>query len=138
MMRRDFIKKTGLGAAGIGLSGLSMPAVFAHGAPGKKVVVAVAGVNGRGNGMAKSFAGMPDCEIGYICDPDERAMTKTIDDIAKVQTRKPKAEKDFRKALEDKGVDALLVTMPDFWHVHAAIFACSMGKHVNINKNSIK
>jgi len=58
------------------------------------------GVNGRGNGHASMFAGMPDCEIGYICDVDERAMAKTIDAVAKVQTQKPKGEKDFRKVLE--------------------------------------
>ena len=134
MERRDFIKNTGLAAAGIGLSGLAMPSVFANGAPNRKIVVAVAGVNGRGNHLARLFARMPDCEVGYICDVDERAMTKTIDNVSKDQTRKPKAEKDFRKALTDKGVDALVIAMPDHWHAPASIIACSMGKHVYVEK----
>ena len=134
MERRDFIKNTGLAAAGIGFSGTAMPSVFANGAPNKKIVVAVAGVNSRGNYLAKKFANMPDCEVGYICDVDERAMTKTIDGVAQIQSRKPKAQKDFRKALEDKGVDALVIGMPDHWHSPAAIIACSMGKHVYVEK----
>jgi predicted dehydrogenase len=132
--RRDFIKNTGFAAAGVGLSGLTMPSVFANGQPGKKVVIAVAGVNSRGDYLARQFAGMPDCEVGYICDVDERAMTKTIENVARVQTPKPKAEKDFRKALEDRGVDALVIAMPDHWHAPAAIIGCSMGKHVYVEK----
>ena len=134
MNRRNFIKNSGLTIAGIGLSGLTMPTVFAQGSPNKRIVVAVMGVNGRGNHMAKLFAKMPDCEIAYICDVDEREMNKTVNEVAAVQTRKPTAEKDFRKALEDKGVDALFIAAPDHWHAPAAIIGCSMGKHVYVEK----
>jgi predicted dehydrogenase len=134
MIRRDFIKNTGLAAAGIGLSGLAMPSVFAGGSPGRKVVVAVAGVNSRGRGLARDFAQQPDCEVAYICDVDERAMARTVESVGQVQSQKPKAEKDFRKALEDKGVDALVIAMPDHWHAPAAIIACNMGKHVYLEK----
>ena len=134
MERRDFIKNTGIATTGIGLAGLTMPSIFAHGTPSQKIVVAVAGVNGRGNGMARLFAGMPDCEVGYICDVDERAMTKCVENVSQVQSRKPKAEKDFRKALADKGVDALVIAMPDHWHAPAAIIGCSLGKHVYVEK----
>ena len=134
MERRDFIKNTGLAAAGIGLSGLAMPSVFANGMPSNKIVIAVAGVNSRGGGMAELFARQPDCEVGYICDVDERAMTKTIESVGQVQGRKPKAEKDFRKALEDKGVDAFFIATPDHWHAPAAIIGCAMGKHVYVEK----
>ncbi len=132
--RRDFVKNSGLAIAGIGLSGLAVPSVFAQGVPSKKIVVAVMGVNSRGNHLAKMYAAMPDCEVGYICDVDERAMNKTIEDVAKIQTRKPKGEKDFRKALSDKGVDALVIAAPDHWHAPATIIGCAMGKHVYVEK----
>jgi len=134
MDRRNFIKNSGLTIAGIGLSGLTMPAVFAQGSPNKKVVIALMGVNGRGNFLANLLTKMPDCEVAYICDVDERAMDKTINSVARVQTRKPTAQKDFRKALEDKGVDALVIAAPDHWHAPAAIIGCSMGKHVYVEK----
>jgi len=132
--RREFIKNSGMVVAGLGLAGFSMPPVFAHGSPNKKIVIAIMGANGRGNFMAKIFAKMPNCEIAYICDPDVRAMNRTVEDVAKLQTRKPTAEKDFRKALEDKGVDALFIAAPDHWHAPAAIIACQMGKHVYVEK----
>ena len=134
MNRRNFIKNSGLTIAGIGLSGLTMPTVFAQGSPNNRVVVAVMGVNGRGDFMARLFAKMPDCEVAYICDVDERAMNKTVDRVAAAQTRKPKAEKDFRKALEDKGVDALFIAAPDHWDAPATIIGCAMGKHVYVEK----
>jgi len=134
MNRRNFIKNTGLTTAGIGLSGLAMPSIFANGMPSNKLVIAVMGVNGRGNYMAKLFARMPDCEVGYICDVDERAMNRTINDVEKVQNIKPKGEKDFRKALADKGVDVLVNAGPDHWHAPATIIACAMNKHVYVEK----
>jgi predicted dehydrogenase len=134
MNRRDFIRNSGMTIAGLGLSGLNMPTVFAQGSPNKKVVMAVMGVNGRGDHMAKVFAKMPDCEIAYICDVDERAMNKTINGVAAIQTRKPTAQKDFRKALEDKGVDAIYIAAPDHWHSPAAIISCAMGKQVYVEK----
>jgi predicted dehydrogenase len=134
MVRRDFIKYTGMAAAGLGLSGFTAPKVFANGQPGKKIVIAIAGVNSRGNGMARTFARQPNCEVAYVCDVDERAMAKTIDTIAQTGAPKPKAEKDFRKALEDKGVDAIYFATPDHWHAPGSIIACTMGKHVYVEK----
>ena len=59
MNRRDFIKNSGLTIAGLSLSGLTMPTVFAQNSPGKKIVIAVMGVNGRGNYLSTLFAKMP-------------------------------------------------------------------------------
>jgi len=52
----------------------------------------------------------------------------------KTQGKKPKAEGDFRKALEDKNLDLLIVTAPDHWHAPAALLAVSAGKHVYLEK----
>lgn len=134
MIRRDFIKKSGLAAAGIGLSRLAMPAVFTNGMPSNKIVVAVAGVNSRGASLAGHFARQSNCEVAYICDVDERAMAKSVERVGQIQSKKPRAEKDFRKALQDKGVDALVIAMPDHWHAPATIIACAMGKHVYVEK----
>jgi len=82
----------------------------------------------------RSYLPEPGCEVGYICDVDERAMNKTINDVEKVQNIKPKSEKDFRKALSDKGVDVLVNAGPDHWHAPATIIACAMGKHSYVEK----
>lgn len=134
LSRRLFLKQSGALMTGLGLGTLYAPRVFAKGSPSDKIAVAVMGVNSRGNYLARLFAGQPGTEVAYICDVDSRAMYKTIKDVAEIQGKKPKAEKDFRKILEDKGVDAMIIATPDHWHAPAAILACSMGKHVYVEK----
>jgi predicted dehydrogenase len=46
----------------------------------------------------------------------------------------PNAAPDFRKALEDKSLEALVIAAPDHWHAPAAILACKAGKHVYVEK----
>lgn len=100
----------------------------------EKIRLAVMGVNSRGMALARSFARQPNAEISHICDVDSRAIAKTIEALAAVQERKPKGEKDFRKALEDKDVDALVIAAPDHWHAPATLLACQAGKHVYVEK----
>jgi predicted dehydrogenase len=69
-----------------------------------------------------------------VCDVDNRAMDKCVNAVEKTQGKKPKAEGDFRKALEDKNLDLLIVTAPDHWHAPAALLAVSAGKHVYLEK----
>src|SRR5690606_36839006 len=46
----------------------------------------------------------------------------------------PKVEKDFRKVLEDKDVDAVFIATPEHWHAPMAIMALQAGKHVYVEK----
>src|SRR5690606_34850829 len=50
------------------------------------------------------------------------------------QKKKPKTVKDFRKALEDKDLDALVIAAPDHWHTPASIMALQADKHVYVEK----
>ncbi|MEY3348693.1 MAG: hypothetical protein RLY46_732, partial [Bacteroidota bacterium] len=92
------------------------------------------GVNSRGFSVGSNFASQKECEMMYVCDVDVRAMDKCVAAIEKVQDKKPKAEGDFRKALEDPQLDLLIVTAPDHWHAPAALLAVSAGKHVYLEK----
>lgn len=92
------------------------------------------GVNSRGFSVGSNFASQKECEMMYVCDVDVRAMDKCVAAIEKVQGKKPKAEGDFRKALEDPQLDLLIVTAPDHWHAPAALLAVSAGKHVYLEK----
>ena len=42
--------------------------------------------------------------------------------------------KDLRRVLDDKSVDAIVVTTPDHWHALATIWGCQAGKHVYVEK----
>src|SRR5260370_30487670 len=113
MERRKFIKDAGLATAGITI--LNFP-VFGKNAPSNKVVLAVMGVNSRGNYLAKSFAGFQNVEVAYLCDVEDKAIQNGLDALKGV-ARKPTIVKDIRKLVAQKDFDALLIATPD--HCHA-------------------
>lgn len=136
--RRDFLKKAAIGTAAASFGGVLpgfSPKSYANIAGANdRVTVAVMGVNSRGRALGNNFALQKNCEVIYISDVDRRAAAKCISSVAKNQGNKPKAAPDFRKALEDKDLDALVVAAPDHWHAPAAILASSAGKHVYLEK----
>lgn len=99
-----------------------------------KVIVAVIGANSRGSQLATGFAQQDGLEFAYICDCDERAIQKGIDAATAHGGRAPKGIKDFRRALDDRDVDAVIVATPNHWHALATILACAAGKHVYVER----
>ncbi|HEY3282571.1 MAG TPA: Gfo/Idh/MocA family oxidoreductase, partial [Armatimonadota bacterium] len=132
MNRREFLVEATAAAAGAIVVGASGPARAAS--PSERVVLGVMGVNGRGRDLAQGFAKLPDAEIAYLCDVDQRALDRCAAALSKSLRRAPKLVTDFRRILEDPGVDALVVATPDHWHAPATILACQAGKHVYCEK----
>lgn len=136
--RRDFVKKTIIGTAALSVGGI-LPG-FSPKSYGRilganeKVKVGVMGVNSRGLALSSNFALQPNCEVVTICDVDTRAAEKCITTVEGIQKSKPKNQPDFRKALDDKDMDALVIAAPDHWHAPAAILASKAGKHVYLEK----
>ncbi|MDB5263506.1 MAG: oxidoreductase domain protein, partial [Adhaeribacter sp.] len=136
--RREFIKKAAIGTAALSIGGI-LPG-FSPKSYGRilgandRIMVACMGVNARGLAVGTNFASQPNCEVLYSCDVDSRASQKFSAAIEKLTHKKPKEQGDFRKTLEDKDLDALVVTAPDHWHAPAAILACKAGKHVYLEK----
>lgn len=98
------------------------------------VVLAIMGANNRGSQLVEGFSKQRGAEIAYICDCDDRAMAKGIETAAAHFGKKPLGVKDFRKALDDPAVDALVCAAPNHWHAAATILACAAGKHVYVEK----
>ena len=97
--------------------------------------MAIVGVRGRGSQLAPAFAARSDCRIAYVCDVDSRLFGPISKTIADAQGGKqPTCVQDFRKALDDKSVDAMIIATPDHWHVPAAIWSCQAGKDVYVEK----
>lgn len=136
--RREFIKKavtaTAALSAGAILPHFSAKSYSSILGANERVQVGMMGVNSRGLQLSRNFARESNCEIMYVSDVDTRAAAKCIDAVGKLQARHPRASPDFRKALEDKDLDALVIAAPDHWHAPAAILASKAGKHVYLEK----
>jgi predicted dehydrogenase len=133
--RRDFVKKAAFSAAGFGVLGSFGFSTSKRAGSNDVIRVALIGTNSRGASLARAFARTAGIEVAYICDVDDNALQKGIAAVKNGgQQRVPAAVKDFRKALDDRAVDAVVIAMPDHWHAPAAILALKAGKHVYIEK----
>jgi predicted dehydrogenase len=131
MKRRTFVKTAS--AAGFGL--VTSPRVSAWlVSPNESVGVAVMGLNGRGTVLARVFARATHAHVVSVCDVDATVLAKGVTAVARAQSRTPAGIDDFRRALDDKAVDALVIAAPDHWHAPAAILAMQAGKHVYVEK----
>ncbi len=133
MDRRDFLHRSK--AAGLGVAaGLTIlpKAASVWGAPAnERLSLAVVGLRNRGLVLATAFAQRADCRIAYMCDVDSNLQASRTDSVAKAQGgATPKFAQDFRTALDDRSVDAVVVATPDHWHCLATIWACEAKKDV--------
>lgn len=72
--------------------------------------------------------------IKTICDIDEAIIDMISPEMEKAQGVKPGRVRDYRRVLEDKSIDAVIIAPPDHWHTHMALLACQAGKDVYVEK----
>lgn len=132
--RRTFLRTASVAGTSLVLSPSLSAGGFYKGSPNDKVVIAIMGTNSRGAFLSKNFASIPNTEIAYICDVDERVLAKTCASVEKQTGKKPQGVTDIRKLLEKKDFDALVIAAPDHWHAPATIMGCQAGKHVYVEK----
>ncbi len=142
--RRDFIRKLAIGSAVLA-SGEQVFGGIASGFSAKsyrniigandRIRMATIGLNSRGNSMGGTIAGQKNAEVACVCDVDERTISKAVETIrAAKQVNPPRPEKDCRKVLEDKSLDAIYIATPDHWHTPLTVMGCQAGKHVYVEK----
>ena len=135
--RRQFLTRSrnlGLGAA-VGWTILRNSG-SARGAPAnEKVILGLIGAGGRGSNLATDFAARGDCHFACIADCDSGRFASLSNALAEKQGgQAPQGAQDYRRVLDDKTVDAVIVATPDHWHALAAIHACQAGKDVYVEK----
>ena len=136
--RREFLKMATAGSAVLMVGGI-LPGFSAESyrrivGANAKIRASVMGVNSRGNALAQNFAYQKDCDVIHICDVDSRVIEKCVSAVQKLQDTKPQGFGDFRKSLESKDVDLMVIATPDHWHAPAALLAMQAGKHVYLEK----
>lgn len=136
--RRSFIKKATVGTAAVSLSGLVFPQTASAYTnilgSNEQINVAVIGVRSRGKAHCSAINAYPNAKIIYSCDVDDTILDEHNAWCEKNIGYVPKVEKDFRKVLEDKDVDAVFIATPDHLHAPIAIWALQAGKHVYVEK----
>ena len=83
----------------------------AYAAPNDRITIAAIGVRGRGGSVMKTFAGRKDVDIKYVVDIDESVCNKRTEEVSD-KNSKTDAIKDFRVALDDPDVDAIMLGTP--------------------------
>jgi predicted dehydrogenase len=76
------------------------------------------------------FAAQPDVEVVAVCD----LAPSRVEAARALAGGKPAAVPDFRRLLDRKDIDALVVSTPDHWHALMTIMACAAGKDVYVEK----
>jgi predicted dehydrogenase len=137
--RRDFIKKSALGTAGIAIGGLGFSRSSYNSIIGAndRLNVAVIGIHSQGLTHISSFCELKDSKkvrVKTLCDVDDQFFAPAFKKIADMGCEKPLTEWDMRKVFEDKEIDAVSFATPDHWHALGTIWACQAGKHVYIEK----
>jgi predicted dehydrogenase len=132
--RRDFIKTFGkwIGSSAV-LSTIPWLSAFASeaGASGQKARMAIIGVGSRGSGLLLNMLAADNIEVVAVCDNYEPHYKKAIE----MTGGKAKAFYDYRKVLEMKEVDAVVVATPLYEHADIVVDAFSAGKHVLCEKS---
>jgi len=137
--RRKFIKNVAASSAVLAIGGITsgMSAKNYRKIIGSndRINIAIIGVNSRGTSMSGTIARQKDANIASICDVDERAIPKAVKAATDVNPAlTPVSEKDCRKVLENKAIDAIYIATPDHWHAPLTIMGCQAGKHVYVEK----
>jgi predicted dehydrogenase len=102
--------------------------------PNDKAVAAVIGVRGRGGEHIKELTDRDDVDIAYVCDVDTKVGMQRVDQIEKLQGRRPNFVQDMRTVFDDDSVDVVTIATPNAWHALAAIWAMQAGKDVYVEK----
>ncbi len=126
--RRQFLARFG--------AGLLLPAFVATRAsgsiprrpPSQRVVAALVGCGSRGLDLL-AIHNDPGCTIAAVCDVDQRRVAAAVKRVGQCA-----AYGDFRRVLDRKDIDAILIATPDHWHAPITVLACQAGKDVYCEK----
>jgi len=125
--RRDFIRKSALGALGITF----LPSLITRGSVNERVRIAHIGLGGMGNQHMDWFANLPGAEVVALCDVDQNHLAATLGSLKKINSEtKASTYEDFRHVLDRKDIDAITIATPDHWHAQIASLAFQAGKDV--------
>lgn len=129
LSRREFIGGAGA-VAGMAMMPSTAGAMKRIQGANDKIVIGVIGCGGMGAANMRTLMNSPEIDVAALCDVDTARIGNDYNDVNKKYGRKPEIFRDYRKMLERKDIDAVIVGTPDHWHALNFIHACEAGKDV--------
>jgi len=130
LSRRDFMETATLSVAGLMLSSSARSARGAVKGANDQIHIGIIGAGARGNDLIRQLARMSNVKITAICEIFEPNGKRAVS----LAGSEPKTFTDYRKVLESKEVDAVVIATPLHLHAEMTVAALDAGKHVFLEK----
>jgi len=104
-------------------------------APSDRIHLGVIGSGGRGTSVMGTFQKDAAVRVAAICDVYEPNLERALSAAAKVQGGEtPRAIRDYRRLLDDRSIQAVLIATPEHWHHRMVLDALAAGKDIYVEK----
>lgn len=135
--RKEFLKASLVGGGAAMVAGhtrLYGATAARSGSANGDIRVAVVGINGQGASHMKDYlTELPGARLVALCDVDSKVLDRRVQECGKANV-KVATYKDYRKLLENKDVDAIVIGTPNHQHSLQTIWALQAGKDVYCEK----
>jgi predicted dehydrogenase len=128
--RRQFVSAMAVGSAGFLLS--SSNQASAYQSANERPVFATIGLRNQGWAITNKSTRFAD--FAALADVDANVLGATAEKLRKKQKKAPDTYSDYRKVLDRKDIDAVMIATPDHWHTKVAVEAMLAGKDVYCEK----
>ncbi len=136
--RRNFIKKSSLLLMGTSAAFVFpmelLASIRKRVGPNDRINAGLIGCKGMGFSDLTSMLKISEVQVVALCDVDQNVLAERTRDLEKAGVKKPKWYTDYRKLLEDKDVDIVIIGTPDHWHCLQLTDALAAGKDVYCEK----
>jgi predicted dehydrogenase len=133
MNRRGFLKTATAGSLTLA-AGLGARRARAGTGPNDKIRLAVIGLGGMGSRHVEALAINEQCDLAAVCDVYRPRYQKAAKTVEELSGKRPDMYQDFRKILDRKDIDAIMIATPDHWHPLLTILGCQAWKDVYVEK----
>jgi predicted dehydrogenase len=129
--RRSFLGTSAALAAGLGSA-----ARAARPSPSDRLTIGLIGCGNMGRADLRDFLRVPEVQVAALCDVDQAHLRDAVGDLRRAgrPTENAQTVGDFRRVLDRRDIDAVIVATPDHWHAYVLIAACAAGKDVYCEK----
>jgi predicted dehydrogenase len=138
--RKKFLQQSsiliGAGALAAALHNKTFAILQNRIAPSDQLNIGAIGIKGMGWANVKAALKVAGVNLVAVCDVDTTVIDSRLKELAalNVDASKIKIYNDYRKLLEQKDIDAVIIGTPDHWHALMMIHACEAGKDVYVEK----